>query len=59
VAIIALLLHYDYYWFFGVEVELFHATMHHAGLFFFYVAFVMTVWSGADYLAKFFKVIAR
>ncbi|WP_432822317.1 CDP-diacylglycerol--glycerol-3-phosphate 3-phosphatidyltransferase [Trichloromonas sp.] len=59
VAIIALLLHYDYYWLFGYEIELFHVTMQHAGLFFFYVAFVMTIWSGADYLVKFFRVIAK
>lgn len=59
VAIIGLLLHYDYYWFFGLRWELFHVSMHNAGIFFFWVAFVMTVWSGADYLFKFFKVIAR
>jgi len=59
VAIIGLLLHYDYYWFFGVDVELFHATMQHAGLFFFYVAVALTIGSGADYLVKFFKIIAK
>ncbi len=59
VAIIGLLLHYDYYWFFGVRLEFLHVNMHNVGTFFFYVAFVMTVWSGIDYLAKFFRVIAK
>lgn len=59
VAIIALLLHYDYYWFFGLRIEIFHASMHHAGLFYFWIAFVMTIWSGIDYLFRFFKVFAR
>lgn len=58
-AILGLLLHYDYYWFFGVRWEILHVNMHHFGIFFFYVAFVMTMWSGGDYLVKFFKVIAR
>jgi len=59
VAISCLLIHYDYYWFFGLKVELLHVSMQHAGIFFFYVAFIMTLWSGADYLVRFFKVIAR
>lgn len=59
VAIIGLLLHYNYYWLFGLRWELFHVSMHNAGIFFFWVAFAMTIWSGADYLYKFFKVIAR
>lgn len=58
-ALVGLLLHYDYYWFFGWEVEIFHVSMHNAGIFFFYVAFLLTVWSGVDYLVKFFKVFAR
>lgn len=58
VSIAALLLHYDYYWFFGIRSELFHVTMHNPGILFFYAAFVMTMWSGIDYLVKFFKVIA-
>jgi CDP-diacylglycerol--glycerol-3-phosphate 3-phosphatidyltransferase len=32
--------------------------MHNPGILFFYAAFVMTMWSGIDYLVKFFKVIA-
>ena len=59
VAIIGLLLHYDYYWLFGLRWELFHVSMHNVGIFYFWVAFVLTVWSGGDYLFKFFKVIAR
>jgi CDP-diacylglycerol--glycerol-3-phosphate 3-phosphatidyltransferase len=59
VAIIGLLLHYDYYWLFGLKWQVFHASMQTAGIFFFYVAFVLTMWSGADYLIKFFKVIAK
>ncbi len=59
VAIVGLLLHYDYYWFFGVQWQILHASMHTAGLFFFWISFALTMWSGIDYLAKFFKVIAR
>jgi len=58
-AILGLLLHYDYFWFFGVKWEIFHVHMHNFGIFFFYVAFLMTMWSGIDYLVKFFKVIAK
>lgn len=58
-AIIGLLLHYDYHWFFGVQHPLLLVNMHNAGMFFFWIAFVLTVWSGVDYLAKFIKVIAR
>jgi CDP-diacylglycerol---glycerol-3-phosphate 3-phosphatidyltransferase len=59
VAIIGLLLHYDYYWLFGLRWELFHVSMHNVGIFYFWVAFILTAWSGGDYLFKFFKVIAR
>ncbi len=59
VSLIALLLHYDYYWLFGMRWELFHASMHNAGIFFFWIAFALTLWSGGDYLVKFFRVIAR
>jgi len=58
-AIAGLLLHYDYYWFFGVRWEIFHVSMHNFGIFFFYVALFQTLWSGGDYLFKFFKIIAR
>jgi CDP-diacylglycerol---glycerol-3-phosphate 3-phosphatidyltransferase len=59
VAIIGLLLHFDYHWFFGIDHPLVTANMHNAGMFFFWIAFVITVWSGVDYLARFIKVIAR
>ncbi len=58
-AIPGLLLHYDYYWFFGLKWEIFHVSMQNFGIFFFYVAFAMTMWSGADYLLKFFKVFFK
>lgn len=58
-AIIGLLLHYDYHWFFGVNHPLLIVNMHNAGMFFYWIAFVLTVWSGVDYLAKFIKVITR
>lgn len=58
-AIIGLMLHYDYHWFFGVNHPLLIVNMHNAGMFFYWIAFVLTVWSGVDYLAKFIKVIVR
>jgi CDP-diacylglycerol--glycerol-3-phosphate 3-phosphatidyltransferase len=59
VAIIALLLHYDYHWFFAIDHPLFIVNMHHVGMFYLWIAFVITVWSGVDYLARFVRVIAR
>jgi CDP-diacylglycerol--glycerol-3-phosphate 3-phosphatidyltransferase len=59
VAIIGLLLHYDYPWFFSVNHPLLLVNMHHVGMFYLWIAFVITVWSGVDYLAKFMRVIAR
>lgn len=59
VAIIGLLLHYDYYWFFGLRYELLHVSMHNIGLVYFYLALVLTLWSGFDYLLKFFRVVNR
>lgn len=59
ISIIGLLLHYRYYWFFGLEMEIFHPSMHNVGIFFFYVAFILTVWSGGDYLVKFFRILAK
>lgn len=58
-AIPGLMLHYDFYWFFGLEWSIFHVNMHNFGIFFFWVSFVLTIWSGCDYLFKFFKVIAK
>ncbi len=59
VAIPGLLLHYDYYWCFGVRSELLHVNMHNFGMFFFVIALALTLWSGFDYLHKFFRVFAR
>ncbi|OEU72959.1 MAG: CDP-diacylglycerol--glycerol-3-phosphate 3-phosphatidyltransferase [Desulfuromonadales bacterium C00003068] len=59
VAIIGLLLHYDYYWFFGLRYEWLHVSMQSFGLVYFYFALALTLWSGIDYLAKFFRVINR
>ena len=59
VAIPGLLLHYDYYWFFGVRHELLHVDMHNFGMFFFVIALALTLWSGFDYLYKFSRVFAR
>jgi CDP-diacylglycerol--glycerol-3-phosphate 3-phosphatidyltransferase len=59
VAIPGLMLHYDYYWFFGLKWSIFHVNMHSFGIFFFYIAFALTLWSGFDYLKKFFRVFAR
>jgi len=58
-AIPGLMLHYDFYWFFGLEWSLFHVNMHNVGIFYFWISFILAIWSGADYLFKFFKVIAR
>ena len=59
VAIIGLLLHYDYNWLFGIEHQLVHVNMHNVGMFYLWIATLLTVWSGVDYLAKFIKIIAR
>jgi len=58
-AVIGLLLHYEYRWFFGVDHPLLTVSMHNAGMFFLWIALVLTVWSGVDYLVKFIKIIAR
>jgi CDP-diacylglycerol--glycerol-3-phosphate 3-phosphatidyltransferase len=59
VAIIGLLLHYEYNWLFGIEHQLVHVNMHNVGMFFLWIATLLTVWSGVDYLARFIKIIAR
>lgn len=59
VAIPGLMLHYDFYWFFGLEWSIFQVNMHNFGIFFFYIALGLTLWSGFDYLQKFFRVIIR
>ncbi|MBN2427017.1 MAG: CDP-diacylglycerol--glycerol-3-phosphate 3-phosphatidyltransferase [Deltaproteobacteria bacterium] len=58
-AIPGLMLHYDYYWLFGLKIELFHVSMQNIGIFFFYVSLIMALWSGVDYVCKFFRVITR
>lgn len=59
IAIPGLMLHYDFYWLFGLEWGMFQVNMHNFGIFFFYIAFALTLWSGIDYLQKFFRVFAR
>lgn len=59
IALVALLLHYEYYWFFGVQFDFLYASMHNVGIVIFYIALLLTVWSGVDYFAKFFKIFAR
>jgi CDP-diacylglycerol--glycerol-3-phosphate 3-phosphatidyltransferase len=59
VAIIGLLLHHNYNWLFGIEHQLVHVNMHNVGMFFLWIATLLTVWSGVDYLARFIKIIAR
>jgi len=59
VAIIGLLLHYDYNWFFGIDHQLLQVNMHNVGMFFLWIATLLTVWSGVDYLARFIRIIAR
>lgn len=59
VAILGLLLHYDYNWLFGIEHAWLHVNMHNVGMFYLWIATLLTVWSGVDYLVRFIKVIAR
>jgi CDP-diacylglycerol--glycerol-3-phosphate 3-phosphatidyltransferase len=59
VAILGLLLHYDYNWLFGIENSLVHVNMHNVGMFYLWIATLLTVWSGVDYLVRFVRVIVR
>lgn len=59
VALIGLTLHYNYNWFFGVSHTLLTVNMHNVGMFFLWIATVLTIWSGVDYLFRFVKVIAK
>lgn len=59
VAILGLLLNYDYNWFFGVENLYLIANMHNVGMFYLWIATVITIWSGVDYLMKFTRVIVK
>ena len=59
VAIIGLLLHYDYHWLFSIDHPYFYVNMHNVGMFYLWIATIITIWSGIDYLVKFLKVIAK
>lgn len=59
VAILGLVLHYDYNWFFGVVHPLLTVNMHNVGMFYLWIATMLTIWSGGDYLVRFIKVITR
>ena len=59
IAIPGLMLHYDFNWLFGLDWGIFQVNMHNFGIFFFYIAFALTLWSGYDYMQKFFRVFAR
>jgi CDP-diacylglycerol--glycerol-3-phosphate 3-phosphatidyltransferase len=59
VAILGLLLHYDYRWFFAVDHPYLYVNMHHVGMFYLWIATIITIWSGVDYLVKFVRVITR
>lgn len=59
VAILGLLLHYDYHWLFGVPHIWFYVNMHNIGMFYLWIATAITIWSGVDYLHKFMRVIAK
>ena len=58
VAILGLLLHYNYHWFFGVTSPYLYANMHNVGIFYLWIATMLTIWSGVDYLVKYMRVIA-
>ena len=59
VAILGLLLHYDYRWFFAVQHPYLTVNMHNVGIFYLWIATIITIWSGVDYLVKFVRVITR
>lgn len=59
VAILGLLLHYDYHWFFAIDIPILTVNMHHIGMFYLWIATIITIWSGIDYLAKFSKMLTR
>ncbi|MBW4055124.1 MAG: CDP-diacylglycerol--glycerol-3-phosphate 3-phosphatidyltransferase [Proteobacteria bacterium] len=59
VAILGLTLHYNYNWFFGIAYPLLTVNMHNIGMFFLWIATVLTIWSGLDYLIRFIKVIVH
>jgi len=59
VAILGLLLHYDYHWFFGMDIRYLFVNMHNVGIFYLWIATIITIWSGIDYLVKFSRIIVK
>ena len=59
VAILGLLLHYDYLWFFGMDIRYLFVNMHNVGIFYLWIATIITIWSGIDYLVKFNRIIVK
>jgi CDP-diacylglycerol--glycerol-3-phosphate 3-phosphatidyltransferase len=59
VAILGLLLHYDYHWLFGIDNPYFYVNMHNIGIFYLWIATILTIWSGVDYLVRFMRVITK
>src|SRR5512136_1216100 len=59
VAILGLLLHYDYHWFFGMENSYLYVNMHNFGLLYLWIATIITIWSGIDYLVRFTRVLIK
>jgi len=59
VAILGLLLHYDYRWFFALDNPYLTVNMHNFGMFYLWIATIITIWSGVDYLVKFVRFIAK
>lgn len=59
VAILGLLLHYDYHWFFGMDNPYLYVNMHNIGIFYLWIATAITIWSGIDYLVRFTRIIAK
>jgi len=59
VAILGLLLHFNYNWFFGIDHPLLQVNMHNIGMFYLWIATLLTVWSGVDYLVRFMKLLSR
>lgn len=59
VAILGLLLHYDYHWFFAIDHPLVTVNMHHVGMFYLWIATIITIWSAIDYLRTFVRVFAK
>jgi CDP-diacylglycerol--glycerol-3-phosphate 3-phosphatidyltransferase len=59
VAILGLLLHYNYHWFFALDNPYLYVNMHNVGIFYLWIATIITIWSGVDYLVKYMRVLTR